>query len=525
MEWVRLLLSGNPFYLISAALLLFGLNRLVVDPDFLGAADPKLIFTFSSLEIYEVLLVSVAILLARRKVWYDSTLLLVMESALLLVPFILMVDAVLTGRWLALVFCVAGTGMAMLRFGALRRFIREWNMPRDWLICGTIVLLANLALPFVFRPIMELDVQDWEGPSHLVWLVILPLLQFMACLPPQLRDTGVLPMQRRWLPLMMYTLWIIASAVHLWCVGYVCNLKLFAWMLAPVLVSAAWVGIRRLDEFVPAQFAATRGCVMALPALLAALALEREFVFLSLVLLNSVLYALLLFLGRERSTASILLQVSLISLALGVPSNWLGWAVPGASRGMILVAGCCLWAWLRMLLSPKPLSGILGALMIAIGPFFVIELPNPHLPLQIAASVLFLHSLRWQRHAVLAYRWPLWGACAVWGVDSLLWTARGGSEAAMTVMGEAIVVLACAWLVRLVTGRWDSWLPIVAAGLAFSAAPLNWTLSSLWAAHPGVLALVWSFLLFGVGTVMALTKHRWHVPSPPHEPNNPQTTG
>jgi hypothetical protein len=33
--WPRRILAGNPFYLISAALLLFGINRLSIDPGFL----------------------------------------------------------------------------------------------------------------------------------------------------------------------------------------------------------------------------------------------------------------------------------------------------------------------------------------------------------------------------------------------------------------------------------------------------------------------------------------------------------
>src|ERR1041385_1292240 len=80
--WARRFLAGNPLYLISAALLLFGVNRLSVDPNFLGAELEKLIFNFSALEIYEVLVVIVAIVLARRRIWYDSTLLFGLENIL-----------------------------------------------------------------------------------------------------------------------------------------------------------------------------------------------------------------------------------------------------------------------------------------------------------------------------------------------------------------------------------------------------------------------------------------------------------
>src|SRR5262245_44916490 len=93
----RRLLAGNPCYLISAALLLFGINRLAVDPEFLKVEAAKLGFNFSALQVYELLVVGVAILLARRRVWYDSTLLVVLENLLVLVPFILITHAVLIG--------------------------------------------------------------------------------------------------------------------------------------------------------------------------------------------------------------------------------------------------------------------------------------------------------------------------------------------------------------------------------------------------------------------------------------------
>src|SRR6185369_3681959 len=114
--WGRRVLAGNPFYLVSAALLLFGINRLSVDPQLLKAEIAKLGFNFSALQLYELLVVGVAILLARRRVWYDSTLLVVVENLLVLVPFILITQAVLIGRGVAVTLCAAAALLAMVRF-------------------------------------------------------------------------------------------------------------------------------------------------------------------------------------------------------------------------------------------------------------------------------------------------------------------------------------------------------------------------------------------------------------------------
>src|ERR1044071_1682425 len=80
--WIRRLLVCNPFYQLSAALLLFGLYRLSVDPNFLSREVMQIAFNLSSLQLYEILLVVTAIFLARRRIWYESTLLVSLENLL-----------------------------------------------------------------------------------------------------------------------------------------------------------------------------------------------------------------------------------------------------------------------------------------------------------------------------------------------------------------------------------------------------------------------------------------------------------
>src|ERR1041384_7504393 len=72
--WVKRLLICNPFYLASAALLLYGIAKRAESPDFPNETS-QLFFNFGSLQFYELLLVGTAIVLSRRRVWYDSTLL------------------------------------------------------------------------------------------------------------------------------------------------------------------------------------------------------------------------------------------------------------------------------------------------------------------------------------------------------------------------------------------------------------------------------------------------------------------
>jgi hypothetical protein len=72
-----------------------------------------------------------------------------------------------------------------------------------------------------------------------------------------------------------------------------------------------------------------------------------------------------------------------------------------------------------------------------------------------------------------------------------------------------LVLLAWAtrgWLIQ-------HWRPLaipVAAGLVMVCGPANWAVTKTQTTPAGVLAMIGSLALFGVGTAVALTKHRWH---------------
>ena len=89
----------NPFFLASA-MLLSGMYRISVDANFLTTEVSQLRFNFTSLQCYERLLIVTAAVLARRRIWYDASLLVVLENLLILVPFILISQTALTKhRW------------------------------------------------------------------------------------------------------------------------------------------------------------------------------------------------------------------------------------------------------------------------------------------------------------------------------------------------------------------------------------------------------------------------------------------
>jgi hypothetical protein len=122
-------LGFNPFYLVSAALLLYGFYLISVDPKFLQGEISQLGFNFTALQFYQVLLVITALFLVRRNIWYDSTLLVGLENLLVLVPFILISQAALIEIHWVWGMCLLAGLAALARCGALKRFFAELNFP------------------------------------------------------------------------------------------------------------------------------------------------------------------------------------------------------------------------------------------------------------------------------------------------------------------------------------------------------------------------------------------------------------
>src|SRR5947207_3423939 len=91
--WYRGLVRCNPFYLISALLLIYGIYRISIDPQFLRTETHQVVFNFTAIEIYEAMLAATALMLIRRKIEYDSMLLFWIENLLVLIPFMLVSHA------------------------------------------------------------------------------------------------------------------------------------------------------------------------------------------------------------------------------------------------------------------------------------------------------------------------------------------------------------------------------------------------------------------------------------------------
>lgn len=511
----RLVLAGNPFYLLSAVLMLYGLYLVSVDPQMFGQELSQLAFNFSSLELYEVLLVVTALLLARRAVWYDATLLVLLENLLVLVPFLLLSQASFLTAPAA--WAVGGTAVALAvgKFWVLRRHMQNLNFPTTLLAVGCALLVVNVAFPLTFHHVVQLDNELWPSLSRSAWLWFLPGLIALANFHPQTGQRDGRPLEQPWTPLLFHTLWLAGTAVHLHSVNYLDGQKFQLALVAPAVWTLAWTGWNRASDFAAASGPGFHRTLLVLPALAPLLAAGRSEpeVLFTLASLNVLAYFALGW-WRKNPLATQLGLASLVLLAPAMPESLGRVMIPDFSAGKALALALAGYALLLLSASRRPGHALLGAVIVGLGTQFQFSQLDyvEQFAMQHALIFLLLHSLRWtEEHASRALRAA---AALAWLAHSVVWLRLVETDANWPVLLGGCLVLGVAALVRLAHGQWSHWFLTVNAGLVSLAVPVNMVVELLRITPSGYLAVLGSFVLFAVGTALAWTKPRWNQPAP-----------
>jgi hypothetical protein len=519
--WVKKLLVCNPFYLVSAALLLYGFYLVTTDNNFPGREVAQLGFNFGSLQFYELLLVGTAIVLAHRKIWYDSNLLIFLENLLILVPFILISQAALIDRQVVWTMCAIGGGMAFLRFGGLKRFNRHLNLPRGLLFCGMVLLLVNAALPLIYRTLHESKVgtKPTTGAAFEMnqcsWLILLPgIIALANCLPRPAQIGDLLP-QRRWVPTGIFTLWLSGTIVHLYSLGYVYNFDWETSFLIVPLWALAWTIYNRHGDFLRA-----RGWGHALlmpPALITLIAVDQSaYSMFSLLTSLNMLFYLLLFLRQGGNRLVLhLLMGSCVALALGLVKQF------DVNLPVGLTVTKCAFACIAMYLaywigiSRSPKLGVAGAVVVGIttGALIGPQFNGGNLAVQAGFMFLMLHSLLWKDEAHPGAAGARIFACSLWTLHSLIVVLTHSPYSGAMISTMAAVVLSTCGIIKLIRGTWPPLVLPISAGIALLMYPGNLAVIMAQDTPVGLWVIAGSFLLFAIGTVTALTRSKWN-PTP-----------
>jgi hypothetical protein len=315
----------------------------------------------------------------------------------------------------------------------------------------------------------------------------------------------------------MFGLWTTGTAVHLYCLGYVYDFSLRGDLLAPAIWVVAWVTYAR--TIIASSHQAFRYPIQKMEPFLLILPLAATFVacwpesskaFFALTLLNIAIYPMLAWRHREYRLLPHLALFSVAALIAGLPETWGVNLVSNFTReksiGIATAGYCLLWA----VRSSDPRIAILGALVSAMTALFAGggEENALHWAVQIALVFLLLHSLRWRDFEHTGTTMLRILASAFWLVHAVIWTHTTGRPWMPCVL--AVIVLAFYLVARVIRGNWSSRVIPLAASLVMLAGPTEIGGNKLQTIPTGVLAVIGSFLVFAIGTLTALTRHRWN---------------
>ena len=516
--WTRKFLVCNPFYLASAALLLFGLYRVSLDPGFLPGEIAQLRFNFTALQLYELLLVGTAMLLARRLIWYDAKLLVAMENLLVLVPFVLISQAALIERRTVWLFCGAAALLAVTRSALAQRGVAALRFPTRLALPGLGVLAVNAAWPVIYRTLhqFKFGTKLEAGAAYEVnlwsWLVLLPALVALANLLPRPREDGKSPVPGRRFPIGLFTLWLAGSVAHLYSLGYVYDFDLRREWLAPALWVLAWTLHLRLPDYVESLGSRVRQLtfILPLPVTLIAANETGSNVFFTLNALNLLAFAWRAWCERGNRLALHLALLTLAAVIAATPAPIFQFLTGWFNRADLIGLAAVAYVMVTTLLTRNPKAAIAGAMAAAVAGGALREYHGDawHWAAQAGCAFFLLHSLRWRDHEHQGTAAVRNSMAAGWLIHSLAWVRDDAAWWQPMLVGTLVLIVfgLRGWIFL----RWS---PVVVPGTALGVAvcgPANALLALLQTAPVGVLALGGSLLLFALGTAGALTKHRWH---------------
>lgn len=520
-SWLKWILAQNPFYIASAILLLYSMFRLSTDPKFFLQEISQLFFNLGSFQVYELMLAATAIVLARRKIYYDFSLLVCIETLFAFVPFILISHALLIYEFgTAAGLCFGVSALILLRFATLRKYFAEMNFGPRLLALGGVLLLVNMMLPLVTRSIhMHSTAYNRDIRLNILsdssWLICMPLLTGLAMLLPQPRKLGSSLLQRRTFPLTAFGLWLVVTGAHLFCVDYIHQMRWSISLVVPTLWVASWMFFnRRQDVFETPNTKIEH--ILLLPAItitFIAAGASNWTMFSGLNLINALVFTCLLFKRRDPFRFQLLL-FSVACVVAGLPDYLLGHLELRRSGcvGLALTA----YVLFQTILSRSAQVGFLGAIVsgVACAVFFRDSDDYANIAGQLAGAFLLIHSLRWDGKNAESKALRAIGAFA-WALHSLYWAFTSTIADTTTLwttgcFGLAVIVVYFA--VRVIFGSWGTRMVPYTALLVLVSDPIHRLLFAAKDTPVGLLILTASFVLFGLGTALALTRQRWHKP-------------
>ncbi|HAV61624.1 MAG TPA: hypothetical protein DCY13_04575 [Verrucomicrobiales bacterium] len=519
MRCLRRVVAGNPFYPLSAALVLLGVFLLAGDERLFASEAEQLHFNFGAVEAYGFIIVATAVFLVRRVIYYDTLMLVVLAGLPILVPFILISQGAQLGRTTMIILCGLAALLGTGQFAVLRRGIRQLPISTGlpWLL--GFVLLFNLALPIALKEAhARLDAIDWAVQQdrhwHLGWTLLLPALVLGAFALPRQRHAVFGDCRAGWLTLSFVAMLLAGTGAHFASLGYVYS---FPWrneFVCPTIWLLAWLAYHRRGEWTEGFDRQLARLAIALPGVAAAMAILQagSATLLWLNLTNLAAFGVLSVQRESRQWTLPLAAASLAGTILSLPASLLAeilgstdrlWALTLTGSVIGLLVGC----------RYRTPAATVTVAFSTLAPVWQLWSDTPDGPLllgQIGTVTWWLHSLTWPAE-VPRYAGRLRDVVfGCWALHALAWWSRnGGDLTGALALSAATMALASAWF------AWQrrSW-PAIARPLiacAVLALPGMDEVGAMARSTPGGLWLLLIGLAsFAAGTAAALWRKRTH---------------
>lgn len=245
---IRKIVDRNPFYLLSAACMLGGCLALTNSLSWLSLPLPRLLTLIATINLYEGLLVALALLLASRGLMRDARILLIVEAFFLLDVTFLNAEVVTASLRIGTFVSAGLFVLAVIKLRLVMRALGTDLSPARFVYVVTQVA-ALLAIPCILRRIDQGAVTPLN--FYAVWWVVglLPILQEIAT-----RIWGVGHSQRIPGAAALYLIlpWISLIA-HVGILHYVYGVAFYGAMVAPVLIGLTLLVNRASPESTEAR--------------------------------------------------------------------------------------------------------------------------------------------------------------------------------------------------------------------------------------------------------------------------------
>ena len=214
--WLKPMVRINPFFVASSLMVLAGIALALNNDAFLESNESSLAFSLSSIEFYEVCLIVGSVWLAKRLIYKDSLMLLVIEFIFLVIPFILINPALQSGDPLnpvnyhaaavkgATIVGVLAVALVVLRMTFLTKGYPNLRIGyRFFVIIGLVLgvnLIAPLLLFFLFDPEKAMSKERYELLKPMFYFALPVLAALVNLLPRPTEPQPTQPQRQPWMP-------------------------------------------------------------------------------------------------------------------------------------------------------------------------------------------------------------------------------------------------------------------------------------------------------------------------------------